>query len=329
MPDNNILNNPALAKNQVVSMFRLNEAEKKAYKPQVNLNEPIQDKVEIKGKEKVKKSKKGLIIAGLLGAAAVAAGVIVAVKKGVIPKLQAKMASKEAEKIAEKSKGVFEEAKNTIDEVTGLIEKGRADGFKDVIGENGNVVRRFSNGVMEELDDAGELVRKTVTESDYTNITSIDEFIGKTQNAIEISDSEISVLKGAVQTAEDSGKVKEMFIFNKDGILQGALKKLKIKNGKMHGSKAFRFNNDGSLYKFIKSSGNNTVTIDYYGGGLMDFQTKSGDKWKKIGFDENGVKRKVDKSSWEHPKYYNEKGNNITEEPFEEELEEYLDYTIQ
>lgn len=292
--------------------------------PKVNLNEQVQDKVDIKGK----KINKGLIGAGILATIGIGIGLTVAIKKGTFIKLQAKMAENKAQKIAEKSKGVFEEAKNTIDEVKGLIEEGRANGFKDVASENGNIVRRFTDGVMEELDDAGKLIRKTTAENDYSNITSIEEFIGKSKrNGIEIENGEIYVLKGIEGSFDEPSKIAKSFYFNEDGTINMYAKKMvPTKDGETAACKCFVWD-DGSLKGFgkLKNYGDKGRIIKYSSDGSLEFGKVAGEKWKNVCFDENGVKREVNKSSWKNPKYYDEKGRNITKEVLEEEDAELME----
>jgi len=247
-----------------------------------NLKELKKDCFEFSIKDKkIKINKKAAFIA-LAAATAAAAGIIWGVKTGKFAKLQASSVKKEGDK-------VYQNAKNTVDEVQNLIQKGKENGFEDVLDDSGNVIRRFTEennwGVMEELDKKGTIKRLTNFYSDSDDelrIRSIEEYKGKKQNLIGVCRGYISRVGFGVEELEDgSATAKKCFEFNANGSLYDYWKDSKAENidvGEFTAvKKYFGFDKDGTLSDYgkdLKADGDEVT------GKLFSFN-KDG-KWVKL-----------------------------------------------
>ena len=145
--------------------------------------------------DKIKANKK-IIIPATIGLAAIAGGLIFAIKTGKISfkgKIEQQAAeilgeSKKIQKTAEKIKI---EAQKQYDEIMEILKKAKEEGFKDVIDESGKTIRRFvgctstegAEKIMDELD-GDKILRRTYFNPDNLEISRIDK--GITQNADKI-----------------------------------------------------------------------------------------------------------------------------------------------
>ena len=184
----------------IIEKNKLNNNQTQA-QAQAPVPEIKSDTVELSTKNKTRlidkiKANKKIIIPAAIGLAAIAGGLIFAIKTGKISfkgKIEQQAAeilgeSKKIQKTAEKIKI---EAQKQYDEVMEILKKAKEEGFKDVIDESGKTIRRFvdetstegAGKIMDELD-GDKILRRTYFSPSNLEISRIDK--GITQNADKI-----------------------------------------------------------------------------------------------------------------------------------------------
>ena len=145
--------------------------------------------------DKIKANKK-IIIPAAIGLAAIAGGLIFAIKTGKISfkgKIEQQAAeilgeSKKIQKTAEKIKI---EAQKQYDEIMEILKKAKEEGFKDVVDESGKTIRKFYNTsidstekIMDELD-GDKILRRTHFSTNDLEIYDIYKDITQDTNKTE------------------------------------------------------------------------------------------------------------------------------------------------
>ena len=153
------------------------------------------------GKKKINKALVG--VAAATGLAAIAFAGISMLRKGKIPE-EVQKTIQSAEEFAQKANNTAEDVKKmgddivsttvekmkkTFDEVISFIDNGSKNGYRDVVGENGKLLRKFEleNGKPKKLIEYGEdgstIIRKT--EIDSLQPSRIEDITGNTDMDFE------------------------------------------------------------------------------------------------------------------------------------------------
>ena len=159
--------------------------------------------------DKIKANKKVLIPVAI-GLAAIAGGLIFAIKTGKISfkgkiEQQANEILSESEKIKQRASEIAEEGQKQYNEVLAILQKAKEEGFADTVDESGNAIRKFFNisadrKIMHELN-GNEVARRTIfNPDDVEEIYSISKGLKiNSGGKIESCAEEFSYFKGKLK----------------------------------------------------------------------------------------------------------------------------------
>ena len=244
--------------------------------PQSPIPEIKNDTVELSTKnktgliDKIKANKKVLIPVAI-GLAAIAGGLIYAIKTGKISfkgkiEQQASEILSESEKIKQKASEIAEEGQKQYNEVLAILQKAKEEGFKDVIDKSGKTIRRFvddtstegAGKIMDELD-GDKILRKTYFNPNNLEISRIDKGItqnpDKTESCAEdfiYSDGKLSAfIKDFKSNPDKTESCAESFVYS-NGKLFGFIKDLKWNPDKTASCAEYFIYSDNKLNSFTK-----------------------------------------------------------------------------
>ena len=220
--------------------------------------------------DKIKANKK-IIIPAAIGLAAIAGGLIFAIKTGKISfkgkiEQQANEILSESEKIKQRASEIAEEGQKQYNEVLAILQKAKEEGFKDVVDKSGKTIRRFvddtstegAEKIMDELD-GDKILRKTYFNPNNLEISRIDKGItqnpDKTESCAEsfiYSDGKLSAFtKNYKWNADKTKSCAESFVYS-DGKLFQFIKDFKLNPDKTKSCAENFIYSDGKLSNFMK-----------------------------------------------------------------------------
>ena len=215
---------------------------------------------------KLKTNKKALIAAGV-GLLAVTGAIIYNIKKGKTPQLTEDVNTiidngnkiiQESEGIVSRGNEILEESQKQVNEVMELLKQGREKGFQDVTDESGKVIRKFSEGLMEELD-GDKILRQTEFDPESLKIFKISKNCealpdgGKKYSEVfDFIDNKISeYTKDCEKLADGSEKWGEVFGFEDNKISWYTKDCEKLADGGKKYSEVFGFE-DNKISEYTK-----------------------------------------------------------------------------
>lgn len=185
----------------------------------------------------------------------------------------------EAEEIKNVGEKVLAKTRATIDEVTGFIKDGASKNFEDVTDETGKIIRKFELATIDdkkaakkmlEFTPSGKLFRETNI-SFGTEVESIEEFIGKTRNTIDLQTSYIDLFLDTKTLPNGVTKAAKVFEFNRDFVTgYGTHIEFDKQKELVKTHKLFEFDK-GLLKRFEYTGKKNTSQMQFDKGNLVEF----------------------------------------------------------